>query len=346
MESKNNAGRQRSIKLKKILDKYCVVIILLTCFFVATIIGLVVFTQKQTRENEDSKTQYDRHYMFVNQAEDSFISDSIYEEAKVYGKQKGVYVERLGNYVEKNYSIVDYLKMALAMKVDGIILVGEDDAEVRKAVNQACEQGIPVVTILSDCAGSRRKSYIELGKYNLGMEYGQQIINMTDKEEIKAVLLINEASQENVNNIKTGFFKTLESEGSNLKVELTTELLDEGKQYSTTNKIKEILLNEDDRPDIMICMDESDTNTVYQLLMDYDLEEEVQIIGSGVSESLVKAVGDGKIAALIDVDTKQSGMLCVDALNYYIENKSVNEYIVVDAMVITKENAKRYLENE
>ena len=106
------------------------------------------------------------------------------------------------------------------------------------------------------------------------------------------------------------------------------------------------MLNEDDRPDILICMDERDTKTVYQLLMDFDLEEEVQIIGSGVSESLVKAVGDGKIAALIDVDTKQAGMLCIDALNYYIENKSVNEYIVVDAMVITKENAKRYLENE
>ena len=346
MKSKNNIKKLHIVKLKKVLDQYWAVIILLSGFFVATIIGLIVFTQIQTRENEGSKIQYKRHYMFVNQTGNSFISDRIYEDAKTYGKQKGVYVEQLGNYAQAEYALVDYLKMAMAMKVDGIILEGADEDDVRMAVNQASEQGIPVVTILSDCTGSRRKSFIELGDYDLGREYGRQIINITEKREPKVVLLINETAKGNAGEIRTGIQETLENEGNHLQVSFRTERLGEGTQSEISDKIKEILLDEEERPDILLCMDEQDTKTVYQFLIDYDLEGKVQIIGSCVSESLIKADRDGGIAALIDVDTEQAGMLCVDALNYYIENESVNDYIIVDDMVITKENVERYIEDE
>lgn len=252
----------------------------------------------------------------------------------------------MGNFSNSDYGTTDYLKMAMAMRVDGIILEGSDDDEVRMCINQASEFGIPVVTILSDCAGSRRKSFIELGDYNLGREYGRVVINITETRTPRVVLLINEAAKENENQVETGIRETLRNEGNHLQVQFETQWLESSAKSHSSDKIKEILMDEDTRPDILICMNEKDTKLVYQSLIDYNLEDEVQIIGFCVSESLLKAVREGGIAALIDVDTVQAGELCVDALNYYIENSRVNNYIIVDDTVITKENVERYIEDE
>lgn len=346
MKAKDDKKESAIIKFQKDVDRYGAIVIMLSCFFVATVIGLIVFTQMQTEEKVSKGIQYKRHYMFVNQTGNSYISDRIYEEAKSYGKQNGVYVEQLGSFSESDYEIADYLKMAMAMKVDGIILEGEDEDDVRMTINQASAQGIPVVTILSDCAGSRRKSFIELGDYNLGKQYGQQIINVAKTRKAKVVLFMHETTEESEHKIVMGIQEVLKEEGKHLQVDFRTEQTKSDTQFSTFAQIKKMLTNEETRPDILICMNEKDTQMVYQSLIDYELEGKVQIIGSCVSESLIKAVRDGGIAALIDVDTVQAGVLCVDALSYYIEEGSVKDHISVDEMVITKENVERYIEDE
>ena len=119
-----------------------------------------------------------------------------------------------------------------------------------------------------------------------------------------------------------------------------------GGLQETSDMIREFMDRKENRPDILICMNEKDTKLVYQSLIDYDLEKEVQIISCCVSESLLRAVRDGEIAALIHMDTLQTGKLCVDALDYYIENESVREFIIVDDKVITQENIERYIADE
>ncbi len=336
------------IKPGKMLDRYWMFIIVLLSLFTVVMVGLIVFTQTQVKKSKDSETKYQYHYMFISQTRNSFISDRIYEEAKKHGKENEIYVEQLGRFSDSNYGTRDYLKMAMDMKVDGIILEGSDDEEVRLCINQASDSGIPVVTILSDCAGSRRKSFIELGDYNLGREYGRVVINITETRTPKVVLLMNEAAKEkdNENQIETGIRETFKNEGNHLQVQFSIQQLEISGEYSSSDKISEILLDEKKRPDILICMNEKDTKLVYQSLIDYNLEGEVKIIGSCVSESLLKAVRDGGIAALIDVNTEQTGVLCVDALNDYIEKGRVNNYIIVDDTVITSANVERYIKDE
>lgn len=346
MKSKKRVQGQRKLKSEKFLDRYWIFVIVLLSLFVLMMVGMIVFNQIQVKGNESSGVTYKRHYMFISQTGNSYISDRVYEEAKKYGQEKGVYVEQLGSFSDSDYGTVDYLKMAMAMRVDGIILEGSDEDEVRKTINQASDLGIPVVTVLSDCAGSRRRSFIELGDYNLGREYGRVVIDIAETRDLEVVLLTNEDTNENKKQIGIGIQETLKNEGNHLQVNFRTEQLETDTQFRSSEKIKELLLDENTRPDILICMNEKDTKMVYQCLIDYNLEGKVQIIGSCVSESLIKAVRDGEIAALIDVDTAQTGRLCIDALNYYIENGSVNEYIIVDDTVITGGNVERYIGDE
>lgn len=329
------------------VDRYRILTMILAVFLATAIIGLLLFARKRAQDEQLSDIRYQRHYMFISQTENQFITDKIFEEAQKYGMEQGVYVEQMGRFPETDYGIVDDLNMAMAMKVDGIILEGSDEENVRKAVNQAADMGIPVVTVLSDCAGSRRKSFIELGADNIGREYGRQIISITNKRNPDVVLLMNEEMVENgsADEILSGIRRTLHNEGNHLQVRLRTELLGVDGRQDSSDHIRELMTNET-KPDILICMNEKDTKLVYQSLIDYDLEGKVQIIGSCVTESLLKAVRDGEIAALIHVDTAQTGKLCVDALDCYIEKKSVKEFIIVDDKVITGENVERYIADE
>lgn len=338
-------GRQQAEKEE---NKFRVLVMALAVFLAAAIIGLLLFAQNRTYNQETGETEFQRHYMFISQTGNQFITDKIFQEAQKYGKEQGVYVEQMSRFSEADYGIVDYLNLAMAMRVDGIILEGSDEDAVRKAVNQAADMGIPVVTFLSDCAGSRRKSFVELGTDNIGREFGRQIIRIADKRNPNVVLLMNEEMAENgsADEILSGLRQTLQNEGNHLQVRLSTQMMGTGGLQETSDMIREFMDRKENRPDILICMNEKDTKLVYQSLIDYDLEKEVQIISCCVSESLLRAVRDGEIAALIHMDTLQTGKLCVDALDYYIENESVREFIIVDDKVITQENIERYIADE
>lgn len=343
MEPQTNEKRQARRRSEKILDRYGFLVILMLCLLLASIIGLIIITQKRIRSVESQGGTYTRHYMFVSRTGNTYVSDQIFEKAREYGQINGVYVEQLGDFLDANYSDADYLKMAMSMQVDGIILEGSEEDEVRHCINQASELGIPVVTIRSDCPGSRRRSFIELGDYDLGREYGRLIIDIANTREPKVVLLTEKKAD--ISQIQTGIEETLKNEGNHLQVKFETEVVNPVTGSRRSERIRAILTSED-RPDILICMNEGDTQRVYQSVIDYDLENEVQIIGTCISESLLRAVQEGVVSALIDVDTAQVGTYCIDALNYYIENRSVNDHIIVDDIVITKENVERYLNDE
>lgn len=340
--------RHTAEKEEKTVDKYRILTMVLVVFLAAAIIGLLLSARKRTQAEDTGDIRYERHYMFIGQAENQFITNKIFEESQKYGLEQGVYVEQMGQFPETDYGITDYLNMAMAMKVDGIILEGSDEESVRKAVNQAADMDIPVVTVLTDCAGSRRKSFIGLGADNIGREYGRQIISIADNRNPEVVLLMNEEMVENgsADEILSGIRQTLQNEGNHLQVRLRTELLGKNGQLDFSDHIHQLMTRQETKPDILICMNEKDTKLVYQSLIDYDLEGKVQIIGSCVSESLLKAVREGEIAALIHMDTEQTGRLCVDALDYYIQNKSVKEFIIADDKVITGENVERYIGDE
>ena len=60
--------------------------------------------------------------------------------------------------------------------VDGIIVTGDDEEETVELIDEAVDAGIPVVTILSDCIESRRQCFVGSNNYNIGQEYGRQIL--------------------------------------------------------------------------------------------------------------------------------------------------------------------------
>lgn len=331
---------------RKTINKYKKYIIAVIVLMLGVITGCFAVRQTSRSEHKKEDLSYKYHYAFITK-QDASLSMKIFHEAQAYGETRGAYVELLKDESSSEYDTEDYLAMAAAMKVDGIILEGEDSNSVKEGVNQAVDAGIPVITVLSDCKESKRQVFIELGDYNLGREFGRRIISEAKKRNPEVVLLTHVRTEDGSQNmVYTGIKETLKNEGNHLEVQLRTEVLDDNTQFSTAIKIQDILKEESERPDMLICMNEEDTEAVYQSLVDYSLVGKVKVIGCCVSDNILKAIQNGGIAATVDVDTEQMGFYCIDVLNDYIETGHVSDYIIVEANVVTKDNVERYLEDE
>lgn len=334
---------------------------LLLGFSVMILTGLLVFWKKTSEiENRDSEDYelYDRHYAMITTGEDSDFWDKVYESALEEGKARGVYVERFGENLAVDYERNDLLRIAVQASVDGIIAIGDEDEETVSLIDEAVDAGIPVVTVLRDSTGSRRQCFVGTNSYNIGQEYGQQVcelLNMKREEEAgsepetaRVLVLVDESRMDTSQNlILLGIRETLESVlGGSYPVTVETTPVDNTRNFSSEESIRDIFLNTEELPDIMICLNEVYTRCAYQAAVDYNKVGAVQLLGYYDSDTILDAVAKNIIYSTIGLDTDQMGRACVQALDEYVETGYTNGYTAVDTRLIREEEARELMAEE
>jgi simple sugar transport system substrate-binding protein len=73
---------------------------------------------------------------------------------------------------------VEFMKSAIAQKVDGIACTLPDPAAFNDVVAEAMSKGIPVIAINADAPKSGRLAYIGQGNYEAGRSMGEQIVKL------------------------------------------------------------------------------------------------------------------------------------------------------------------------
>jgi len=73
---------------------------------------------------------------------------------------------------------VDFMKSAIAQKVDGIACTLPDPAAFNDVVAEARSKGIPVIAINADAPKTERMAYIGQGNYEAGRSMGQQVVKL------------------------------------------------------------------------------------------------------------------------------------------------------------------------
>ncbi|MDO4260932.1 MAG: substrate-binding domain-containing protein [Eubacteriales bacterium] len=210
------------------------------------------------------------------------------------------------------------------------------------------ESGIPVVTVLNDSTGSLRQCFVGNNNYNLGQDYGRQIVELLgeDADGGSVLVLVDEDRTDTSQNlILLGIRETLTQELPDCPVTVDTALVDNTGAFSSEESIRDILLNEQ-LPDIIVCLDEIHTRCAYQAAVDYNQVGTVRILGYYDSASILEAVSKEILSATITPDTEQMGRYCVQALEEYADTGYTNGYMAVDTYLITKAEALRMLEQE
>lgn len=325
-------------------------------FCLAGLLGCLVFLWQRfyelSRSEEREFEIYDRHYVMITGREDSDFWDRVYESAQEEGEERGVYVERFGEDLSVKYSRNELLRLAMQASVDGIIVPGDEEEETIALLQEVVEQGIPVVNVLQDSTGSIRQCFVGNNSYNLGQDYGRQILELLAEEEddnpregepADVLVLVDETRMDTSQNlILLGIRETLEQAETEVgKAAVETSPVDNSRSFSSEESIRDIFLNSERLPDILVCLSAVHTRCAYQAAVDYNKVGTVQLLGYYDSDAILDAVAKKILYSTIAPDTEQMGRLCVQALDEYVETGYTNNYMAVDTHLIRAEEAER-----
>ena len=290
---------------------------------------------------------YERHYAMITDRGDEDFWNEVYQSALEEGKERGVYVERFGENLAVDYDRNQLLDMAIRASVDGIIVSGDDEEETVALIDQAVDQGIPVVTVLNDSIESRRQCFVGSNSYNIGQKYGEQILQMLPEGSGQVMVLTDESRTDSSQNlILLAIRETLEEAlGRKDAITVETQSIDGSRSFSAEESIRDIFLG-DELPDVLVCLNAVHTRCAYTAAVDYNKVGTVQILGYYNSDAILDAVSKKIIRATVGLDTVQMGELCVDSLDEYVETGYTNSYKAVDIYVITPEEAEKLMKQE
>ncbi len=348
-----------------------VVLVTLTIIMLlATIFSMVLFRNRLEEMNNMgrvSSTEYDAHYALIVDDPDDSMWDSVYEQMQLVGDPLNVYIEKYGKNLSKNFTKTELLRIAIESKVDGIILEADEDDITTSLIYKANMEGIPVVTILHDCVGSGRVSFVGINNYSFGTEYGSLINkaaaeirkNRPERNEISdaslqiqnpvQVLILLDGQTNNASQriIYTAIQEALEGNSETQQnLAVTTERIEANSVFRTEEKIRDILMNSEYLPDIIVCLNEQNTSSVYQMLVDQNKVGQIYVIGYFDSEPILRAIERGGIYASVTTDTPKMGKYCVEAIHEYLETGYVSDYFSVDFTCVDESNVAAYLRKE
>ena len=289
-----------------------------------------------------SYESYESYYVMISSNQESSLWRSIYQGAVEAASESSAYVEMLGSNLSTDYSRQDLMRIAIASGVDGIILEADESGDFTELIDQADAAGIPVVTVMGDDTMSSRKSFVGVNNYNLGREYGRQVL--LSGEEVQEVLVLMNSSMPDTsqNIIFSGIQETL-IEAGRQDIRVYAAAIEGDNTFAVEESVRNIFLEQEQTIDVLICLDELSTTCAYQAVVDFNRVGQVDIIGYYDSEAILRGIERNVIRSTIALDTKEMGAYSVEALEEYRSTDHVSDYFGVDTDLITIENVRDYL---
>lgn len=349
--------------------------IMLTGFIIMLFVALfcAVYFSIKMKEVSESDTRayetYDRHYVFITDDAEQEFWDEVYAAAAAEGEKSGAYVERLGENLNVNYGTGDLLRIAINSSVDGIIFCGEDNEETVARINEAVHKGIAVVSLRQDIEDSERQCFVGVNSYDLGLEYGGQILELVQSGQFREMevsvsedgsllegslskppqicILADDNMSDSKQNLITFAIWDSFSEafpGEENLPDIEVRKIDTSEAFSAEEAIRDIFIDSENLPDIMVCLNSVYTECTYQAAVDYNLVGDVKILGYYSTDAILDAVEKQIIYSTVQVDTEEIGRQCIYALNEYCETGYTSSYIPISTQVVGQEEARALLQ--
>ena len=312
--------------------------------FIATVAGLFYYREmikKLGEVHEEEFTEYPRLYAYIAEDPDSQLSNRIYKEIAEYAVENDCYVEMTGQNLSTSYSKADRMNIAISSKVDGIILEGDDSKETAELIDKATANGIPVVTVLSDCQTSSRKSFVGLNNFSLGSEYGEELAaigEMNKKYPLNALILLD-GDDGNSDDI---IHAAIQQSVTGRLIKLTSAVVDTSSPFTSEESVMNILDGLATIPDVIICLNDRTTESAIQCIVEKNLVGKTTILGYYDSDTILKAIDRGSVYATFAIETKTVAKQCVNALNEYNNTGFVSEYNPANYILINRQNVSEY----
>lgn len=330
-------------KNNKIIFGLAVIIIML---LVGTAISIYIHYRDVSEIERYSDNQFDKHYAFIYTSGDSDFWDKVYEGAREKGKELGVLVEDFGSNLTVDYDRNELIRIAMDAGVDGIIVDADSYKNTAELINEVTEKGIPVVTVVDDCANSQRVCFVGISAYTMGLQYGEELIKMVGNDALDVYVILDQNQVENSQNLViSAIFDTFENNGLGEKINIEGVYVKGNNAFSAEEQIRDIFIS-NQLPDVVISLDAVYTRCLFQAAVDYNKVGDVKIFGFHDSEDILDAVAKNIVEATISIDAKQMGKYSVEAMDEYVNTGYVSSYISQESEMVKRDMAERILENK
>ncbi len=317
---------------------------LMICLFALALatVGCTLFFRyenQKLRNRTEDRSRFNRHYAYVCRDPRDSLSMAVYDAAAKAAREDGDYLELMGENLSVTYTRNQLMEIAVDAKVDGIIVEADESREMTELIQRASGEQIPVITVGSDNTSTARRSYVGFGYYDLGQNYGKQILqHAQDDPKTVLVLMSPEAEGSSQNIIFQGIRDTIERSDSSKYFELQTMAVPDTSTFGAEESISALIMKDGQLPDMIVCLNEIYTTCACQALVDYNRVGDTIVYGFYENSTILSSIRKNIISATVTVDTEQMGKYCIEALREYGSFGYVNEYMQADIEVIDGEN--------
>ncbi len=332
----------KNIKKNKVI--MLATLISISAGFLIIFIGMTLYRNRLIDLGADDNLKYNtyrHHYALISEEADAPFWEAIYNGALDKGKEMDIYVERIGGNLPSAYPLKDLMEIAIASKVDGIIIEPNGEEEIIELINAADDAGIPVITVLNDEPNSKRKSFVGVNSYNQGQIYGKQVLEVINEGKKDVTVLLNsDSNNPGMNVIDSGIREKVAGNGVQVKsVNVNTQ-----STFSSEEDIRNIIKDTQNPTEVLVCLTAVDTRCAYQAVVDYNKVGVISIIGYYDSDLILSAIQKDIIHSTMTIDAKQMGAYCVEALDEYRQTGQVSDYFSVDIYAISNTNINDYID--
>lgn len=297
----------------------------------------------------ENTREYQYHYVMIVRNTESQLWNDVYENVRREAANADAYVELKGKNQSTDYTMVDFMDMSIAAGADGILLEYTDEAGLKEKIDEVATLGIPVITLLNDAPTTKRSSYVGINSYQLGQDYGHEIMKLLpeDKEELLITVLLRnhsiDSNQSQIFNRINNIMVTSEETAGRIRVREIA--IDSSRAFESERIVWRLFQDEQQQPDIIVCLDEVDTETVYHAVIDYNRVGKTQIIGYYTSSTALEAVNRGTMSKTLSIDTEEIGRYSVQAMTECIRDGRTNSFYSVELKFVSKDNVAEFIKD-
>lgn len=281
------------------------------------------------------------HFAVVAQNTDDPFWQSVKKGTFGAAKELNVAVEFNGPHFTNLEEELQYLNIAIASKVDGIITHVLDEKRFTPLIDKAVRAGIPVITIDSDAVSSTRQSFIGTNSFKLGYEGGKMIAEAAGGKAQVAVILNNYSSDgENVTqNVRLSGFKEAVRSFPGIQIK-TVQISQKG--IFSAEELTQNILNKYPDLSAIFCTSSKDTLGAAQVVVDFNKVGDITIIGYDDLPEILRYVEKGVVYGTVVGDPVGIGSNSIKAMVELKNKKRTSSYIDTGVYVVTGKSLSDY----
>lgn len=298
-------------------------------------------TYSETKEKDIPKY----HFMIISNELNFSSGQAFINGAELACKDYNAVIE-INEFKRENIEEqIRNISIAVASKVDGIIVQATDQDMFYEPINKAIEAGIPVITIFEDSPKSQRLSHIGINSYELGIIAADLAAKAVDNEGQMAVIfdgLEGKQFDTSKNLIEAGIREGLKNnqDMSIKKIDISASGI---LGILGASDITKEIIRDYPRINAIFCTSAINTLGVAQVIIDLNRVGKIKIIGYGDDQEILRYIEKGVIDYSLVSDNESIGYQSIESIIKYINEGRISDFEDAEIYVIDKNNISSFI---